>query len=148
MFVRLVTRFAGLHHLLRMAAPALVLISLLLAASGPLQAQAKKQRAYGQGILFTVEKEGVNPSFVFGTMHVPNREVVSIPEKVKAFKDAFKKTQVAGFEIIRLEDPDEETSVWYTNVYQLDGRTLDMIIGRELMEKLLKIARQRGIHTR
>lgn len=147
MFVPLATRFAGLHHLLRVAAPALVLISLLLVASGPLQAQAKKQRAYGQGILFKVEKEGRDPSFVFGTMHVPNLEVVSILEKVEAFKEAFKKTKVAGFEIIRLEDPDEETSVWYTNVYQLDGRTLDMIIGRELMEKLLKIARRRGINS-
>ena len=119
-----------------------------LAYTTPAAVAQDSKYPYGQGLLWKIEKDGVEaPSYVFGTYHARSRGIVSIPKDVKEVSDALRKATTLGLEIVRLVDPDLETRMVYREGTLLDGRTLDMIVGREMMDKLRAIARKRRVHT-
>ena len=52
---------------------------------------------YGAGLLWQIEKGGLPPSYVFGTMHVPDPEFLQLPPPVN---DALTRSRIAAFELV------------------------------------------------
>lgn len=52
---------------------------------------------YGTGLLWQIDKNGLPPSYVFGTMHVPDPEFLQLPPPVE---DAFASSRTAAFELV------------------------------------------------
>lgn len=57
---------------------------------------------FGQSLLFKLEKAGQEPSYLFGTMHMTDPRVVSLP---KAAQDAFDQTDTVAIESTEILDP-------------------------------------------
>lgn len=58
--------------------------------------------AFGQNLLFKLEKSGVEPSYLFGTMHITDPRVVALP---KSAQDAFDQTDTVAIESTEILDP-------------------------------------------
>jgi len=56
----------------------------------------------GDTLLFKVEKEGVEPSYLFGTMHLTDERVVDLPDKAQ---DAFDEARAVAIESVEILDP-------------------------------------------
>jgi uncharacterized protein len=56
----------------------------------------------GEGLLWRVEKRGVAPSYLFGSMHATDPRVVALPQVVR---DALAKARLVAKEVIELADP-------------------------------------------
>ena len=67
--------------------PALAGLAVLLSLASPLAAAAK-ERPYGQGVLWRVERADAAPSHVFGTMHTADPEVLDLPPAVRTVFEA------------------------------------------------------------
>lgn len=116
-------------------------LAVLVAAGCVLPSQGAPARAlpYGSGLLWQVERDGVAPSYVYGTIHVADERVLTLPQPVR---DAFDRAQSATFEIIL----DERARMVMTQASILtDGRTVDQIIGAELFRKAALAAADYGM---
>ncbi|HEY5762403.1 MAG TPA: hypothetical protein VIS73_04265, partial [Rhodocyclaceae bacterium] len=51
------------------------------AANGPVRAVAAAG-AYETGLLWRIDKPGLRPSYVFGTLHLPDARLLPLPEPV------------------------------------------------------------------
>ena len=57
---------------------------------------------FGNTLLFKLEKEGIEPSYLFGTMHMTDPRIVTLPKSAeKAFKDA----NIVAIESTEILDP-------------------------------------------
>ena len=102
-------------------------------------AQAKEQRPYGQGRLFKVTAAGIPPSYVFGTMHSTDPEVLALPPPIaRAFGSS------ARLVLEMVFTPEIESSMGETMLLR-DGRTLDGIVGPKIYGELLKRAASYGL---
>lgn len=81
-------------------------IMQLLAADDPARFAAIESEAakvpFGEGLLFKLEKEGVAPSYLFGTMHMTDPRVVALP---KAADEALNGAQIVAIESTEILDP-------------------------------------------
>jgi uncharacterized protein YbaP (TraB family) len=69
----------------------LALVALLALGSPALAEDVPRplaQEPYGQGILFRLDRQGIAPSFVFGTLHSSDPRVTAIPAAVRRAFDA------------------------------------------------------------
>lgn len=57
---------------------------------------------FGQSLLFKLEKSGQEPSYLFGTMHLTDPRVVSLPQ---AAQDVFDQTDTVAIESTEILDP-------------------------------------------
>lgn len=96
-----------------------------------LPAAAKEGRLHGQGRLFEVGAAGVVPSYVFGTMHSTDPQVLKLPT---AAMRAFDKSTRLVLEIVFA--PENEQRLQRAMVLD-DGRTLSGIIGPKLFSRLM-----------
>ncbi len=104
----------------RVALAALILTVLVL---GRL-ALAGGDLPYGQGLLWKVERDGVAPSYLFGTIHITDERVLDLPPEVEA---AFNSARSATFEVIMTD----ELRLRLAQAMVLnDGRTLETILDR------------------
>ena len=116
---------------------------VLLGLSGAVADAPKPQPAgtmpYGQGVLWKIERAGVKPSFLFGTIHLSYDEIVTLPEPVK---QAFNQAQSASFEI---EMSRNSWRNWSVAVFYHNWKTLDTDIGPDLYADVIDLAEPYGL---
>lgn len=117
------------------ALPALAV--LLLVASWP--ASAAEPHPFGQGRLWRIEKPGVRPSHVFGTMHSAEREVVALPTPVE---QALAKANSLALEIVMTG---EVRMALGQAMLLFDGRTLRDIAGPGLSQRVAATGARYGM---
>jgi uncharacterized protein len=109
----------------------LILISaLLLAGFAPVPAAAKNSRgalAFGQGLLWKIEGQGPAPSYLFGTIHLSDPRVTTLPEPVE---QAF--TGAASYTMEAPVLSSEAMLLAAEQMFFSDGHTLAGVIGPEL----------------
>lgn len=110
---------------------AAALLSVLLVV---LPAAAKEARPHGQGRLFEVTAAAIAPSYVFGTMHSTDPEVLQPPAKVMR---AFDRSERLVLELVF--DPALEGRMQQAMLLD-DGRTLTEVVGPALFARLMRRA--------
>lgn len=115
-----------------------VLILGLLAVAGT-SASAAGRVPYGQGILWKIERPGVAPNYLLGTMHVNDPRVRNLPAPVRA---AFNRAERAVFEIIITDDVRRQSSEMRVLP---ESRALDEILGPQLFDELAAMAEESGM---
>lgn len=91
------------------------------------------------GLLWKVESPGIEPSYVFGTMHVEDERVTRLPQQVKRVFDH------SGHFTMEVK-LDAMAALQSTTVLLLtDGRTLTSIIGESLFSKAANLIADHGI---
>ena len=110
----------------------------LLVATG-WQALAREPMPYGSGLLWKVERAGVEASHVFGTIHSTDKRVNRLPKPVNR---AVRAAKSLVLEVVRTDD----MPVRMARLMMLhDGRRLEDIVGAELFAGFAKIARGYGL---
>ena len=110
----------------------------LLVACG-WQALAGEAMPYGSGLLWKVERAGVEASHVFGTIHSTDKRVNRLPKPVNR---AVRAAKSLVLEVVRTDD----MPVRMARLMMLhDGRRLEDIVGAELFARFAKIARRYGL---
>jgi uncharacterized protein YbaP (TraB family) len=85
----------------------------------------------GSGLLWKVEKPGVSPSFLFGTMHVTDPRVTEMPEAARA---AFDQAGTVVIETVDILDPAKAQAAFMTRpelTMFTDGTTLTSFLDEE-----------------
>jgi uncharacterized protein YbaP (TraB family) len=111
-----------LRQFLRQALIALALGLLLLGHA----AQAGGEMPYGQGVLWKLERGGLAPSHLFGTIHITDERVLRLPDEVAR---AFDGARSASFEVIMTDKLRMELA---TAMIASPDRTLDRILSPAL----------------
>ena len=112
---------------------------IALLAACALFTAAQAQDDFTQGLLWRVEKPGVAPNYIFGTIHIDDKRVTALPEAVRrSFDDARSFTME-----VSLDDANLMTLA--TRMVYDDGRTLTDATGPELFRKLVPIMQQHGV---
>lgn len=102
-------------------------------------AAAAEPLAYGQGVLWRVEKLQTAPSHVFGTIHSTDSRITKLPAPVKS---ALAGSRSLTIEVVKTKD----MPVRAARMMMLPpGRSLDRIIGMPLFGKLSAIATGFGL---
>ena len=91
------------------------------------------------GLLWEISKPGQQPSWLFGTIHSEDPDVVKLPAPVS---QAFDASSSVVLEILMDADAMKYSS---TAMLMLDGRTLADIIGTPLYTKVAAVTATRGI---
>ena len=115
-----------------------------LEARDPVKLKAIRDEAAkmpnGSGLLWKIEKVGTEPSFLFGTMHLTDARVITLPEKAQAAFDG------AGTVVLEATDALDEAKASAALLSRpdlimfTDGRTLASLIpeaDRAMVEKAL-----------
>ncbi len=114
-----------------------MLLSTSVALASP--PQTADAIALGQGLLWKVEKPGLKPSHVFGTMHVGDAEVTTLAAPVEK---AFTGARVL---LTELRMDYATMAAVMRNMYFSDERTLLSILGKELFEQVVVRLAEIGI---
>ncbi|MGH8751551.1 MAG: TraB/GumN family protein [Burkholderiales bacterium] len=115
---------------------ALFVFYFLALASG---ASADVAAPYSSGLLWKVEKDGVRPSYIFGTIHLSDERVTQMPEKVKL---ALSETKSFTMELV----VDEMVrQVFLEAMFLPVSQDLQGLIGSELYDKTARLMQQNGI---
>jgi uncharacterized protein YbaP (TraB family) len=94
---------------------------------------------YGEGLLWKLERQGDEASYLFGTMHIADPRILDLPESVRG---AFESSSLAVFEVII--DPQAQAQIAQLMVLS-DGRTLDQILSPELFQRVVETAATYGL---
>jgi len=100
---------------------------------------AEAADSFDSGLLWRVERAGVTPSYLFGTMHSDDPGVVKLPTPVQ---QAFDQAQSVTLEVVL--DP-RSLLAMTSALLMTDGNTLESLIGRRLYERTLEVMDARGI---
>jgi hypothetical protein len=100
---------------------------------------AEAADSFDSGLLWRVERAGVTPSYLFGTMHSDDPGVVKLPTPVQ---QAFDQAQSVTLEVVL--DP-RSLLAMTSALLMTDGNTLESLIGRRLYERTLEVMNARGI---
>lgn len=93
---------------------------------------------HARGLLWKVTRIGLEPSYLFGTMHLPDREITQLPRVVlEALDNSLSVTLEVKF------DPDSFTDVSKTMNYS-DGSKLEEKIGEELFDRTVNLLKKYG----
>ena len=120
MYFRVIGRLTGFV--------ALALLCLAVTAS---PTWAGERLLNGKGLLWKIERDGVEPSWVFGTMHVSDERVTALP---KPLVEVLTKIDSLSLELIfhdRMNDGDDDGRTLG------DGRRLKDIIGPRMFAKIV-----------
>lgn len=98
--------------------------------SGYAAAQSTHQR-FDRGLLWRVEKQGSEPSYVYGTVHLADKRVTTLPDIVKKQFDAAR-----SFTMEIALDPSSIAELAARMVFS-DGRDLPAVAGEELFGKIV-----------
>jgi uncharacterized protein YbaP (TraB family) len=111
---------------------------LLLAACATPEPPPLPERVdipHGQGRIWQVEGDGIETSYLFGTMHISDPRVLDVPPAVER---AFANAEIAAFEIARA--PDEEETRFGEDRYKLpDGTSVRSLIGARAWGQLISV---------
>lgn len=115
------------------ALPALLLAACATPEPPPLPPRV--EMPHGQGRLWQVEGEGIETSYLFGTLHVTDPRVLDVPHIVKSSLD---KAAIAAFEIAR--PAGEEAPSFGEERFELpDGTTTRSLIGARAWGQLVSV---------
>ncbi len=109
-----------------------VALAILCLAATASPGWAGERLLNGKGLLWKIERDGVEPSWVFGTMHVSDERVTALP---KPLVDVLTKVDSLSLELIfhdRMNDGGDESRMLG------DGRRLKDIIGPRLFSKIVR----------
>ncbi len=110
-----------------------VALTLALAPGGT--AWSAEAMPYGAGLLWKIDRDGVEPSHVFGTIHSTDRRVHRLPKPVDR---AIRAAKSMILEVARTDD----MPVRMARLMLLrDGRRLEDILGGELFGRVAAVAR-------
>lgn len=99
----------------------------------PAAAQPQVTLDYANALLWEISKEGQEPSYIFGTIHVADPEVTTLPEPISA------KLQDAGvFVMEALPEPEEAMKLSQMMFYN-DGTTLRDLVDEALFTQTADI---------
>ena len=123
----------------RSRAPRLAVSGFVLLALWPLLAFAEQAALpYAQGVLFRVERQGIPPSHLFGTIHAEDQRVLDLPAEVEA---AFTGSQQFVMEVVM----DAATLAESAKLLVFaDGRTLEGEVGTERYQRARASLGERG----
>ncbi len=104
-----------------------------------LQGEAFAEIPFGKGLLFRIEKGNAAPSYLFGTIHLEDKRVVTLPEPVRTAFDQSRQ--------VVLEMTMEGTSVLKVaaGMVYADGRELRQVLGDDLYGRTVAAAESRGL---
>ncbi len=123
--------------------PALFFLALAILTAGgavlPGQSAPARALPYGSGLLWQVERDGAEPSYVYGTVHVADERVLNLPQPVRK---AFEGATSAPFEVVI---DDRARMIMAQAMVLTDGRTVDQIIGPDLFRKAAQTAADYGL---
>jgi uncharacterized protein YbaP (TraB family) len=94
---------------------------------------------FGKGLLFLVEREGVAPNYLFGTMHSDDQRVLTLAPKVR---DAFDRSERVALEL-KMDPATLFASA--AALYFTDGRELRTVLGEERYQRLVDVMEPRGM---
>lgn len=86
---------------------------------------AAAQQPFGKGVFFKVEKSGVAPSTIMGTMHITDPRLADLPDQAAKALD---RADVLALEIAEIIEPEKMTALSMQNMGKmmyLTGETLD-----------------------
>lgn len=99
---------------------------------GLLATQAIAAGNFERGLLWQLEKPGVSPSYLFGTMHIEDPEIVTLPTPVQQVFD-----RAGGLTLEVVLDP--QVLLAMAMAFMLtDGSTLESHIGAPLYQRTVK----------
>ena len=99
----------------------------------------------GEGVYWRIEKEGVAPSHLLGTIHVADKRVTELPERIDADLDAADSLAVEATEIGDLGAAMGALFAKPEVLLLQNGQTLDKLIGADRREKVDAMLEGRGI---
>jgi uncharacterized protein len=124
--------------LLRLMRPALMLLLLGVLWLGT-SVPASAEGGFRQGVLWKVQRSGLRPSYVFGTYHIPDPDVLRLP---KAVLDPFRAADTVTIELEITAD----TVAKLRHARQAAAdRTLDRILAPGLLEAAVAKAATYGL---
>lgn len=121
----------------------MVVLPVLLAAcakSEPPPLPPPVDIPHGQGRIWQIEGQGIETSYLFGTLHVSDPRVLSVPSAVE---EAFRKADIAAFESV-LPPGEEDVEVGEDRLKLPEGTTLVSLIGSRAWGQLVSIYKGRG----
>ncbi len=129
-------RFAGVRFAF------LAIVFLLFSAGSAFSAPPPGAAGmpYGEGVLWQIERDGAAPSYLFGTIHLNDEEILDLPA---AAKEAFGKARTAAFEL--LSDEATVKRLRAAALYR-SGDTLDGLLGPELYSDVVDAAEPYGLN--
>jgi uncharacterized protein YbaP (TraB family) len=97
-----------------------------------------------RAILWKVDKTGVPPSYLFGTIHMPDKRVTDLPP---AAREAFARSKTVVLEIANMSDEGMIAAVSKTPqlLAYLDGKTLQSQLSPEEFDKVVKVVGKAGM---
>lgn len=120
---------AAIMRGLALAAMACVALAAAPARGGPFE----------QGLLWRVEKPGATPSHVFGTIHLDDRRVTTLPPPVQQAFDGARSFTME----VSLEAPNVMELA--ARMVYTDGRTLPQATGDELYRRVVPLMEKSGL---
>ena len=95
---------------------------------------------YGQGTAWKLEKAGLEPSYVLGTMHVSDPEIVRLSP---VLEEAFKSARQAAFELL----DDDEQQIYRKHRYLAaallpEDQSLEDLLATSSYAQLIRVARR------
>lgn len=119
--------------------PCFARCAALIAALAGLLLPAAAAAQFEQGLLWRLERQGVAPSYVFGTIHLDDRRVTALPDEVRRQFDAARSFTME----VALDSPNMMQLA--ARMVYADGRTLEDAIGAELYGRLVPLMEQSGV---
>ncbi len=115
-------------------------VVLALVVVAPLDAAAQATRdGFDKGLLWRVERPGVAPSYLFGTVHLADKRVTALPEPVRRQLDV-----AQSFTMEIALDPSNTAALAARMVYN-DGRDLPMVAGTDLFGEVVTLLAGKGV---
>jgi len=99
----------------------------------------------GKGLLWRIEKPGVKPSFLYGTMHLTDPRVLKLSDAAEA---AYQGADTVVIETDEVLDPKAPIKVMAETpelMMLVDGTTLDKLIPKDKLETVKTALSERGI---
>ena len=90
---------------------------------------------YDKGLLWEISKEGLQPSFIFGTMHVDDEEIINLPEPVLS------RLNQSSYFVMETVPSYEDSMRFSTEMFFMDGNRLDEIVSEDIFSKTVSILR-------
>ncbi|NKN36992.1 polysaccharide biosynthesis protein GumN [Agrobacterium sp. a22-2] len=98
----------------------------------------------GKGVAWRIEKPGIEPSLLFGTVHISDPRILQVPTPIF---EAFDHIDTLIVELKEIANPGAMTLELfkYPELYTLQEKRLDQILRPEETEMLATALRQRGL---
>ena len=134
-------RSSVLRRVRTFAAIVPALMTLMLAAA-PVAAATTEDVPFGEGLLWKIERNGVRPSYVLGTMHVNDERVTTLPEPIA---EAFTSTRSLTLEIVMGADM---SARFRRHMLGGRGTSVETLVGGRALDRLIEIGAEYGLEER